>query len=214
MIFEHKFEQRIIIIFFDVIVILAIISYIRAVITSPGRINKENNMKFRGFYCSLCKNYIIRMDHHCGFIANCVGLFNLKFHYLLCFYRINKLLKYTGICGIWYEYFGYLFLFKYCQIRDNLINFIGYWSILIFSIIVLVILILPISLTISQGISITKNKTSMEFFSQFRNAWKYDMGWVSNWEYYFGKFNYCILVRKFEKSIGFCLFLILNFIMN
>lgn len=37
-------------------------------------------------HCSICKSCVYSMDHHCPWINNCIGQFNLKFFIQFCFY--------------------------------------------------------------------------------------------------------------------------------
>lgn len=40
----------------------------------------------RVHHCSVCKGCIMKMDHHCPWINNCVGQFNQKFFLQFCYY--------------------------------------------------------------------------------------------------------------------------------
>jgi len=42
----------------------------------------------RAHHCRVCRSCILRMDHHCPWIANCVGFANHKYFFLLVFYAL------------------------------------------------------------------------------------------------------------------------------
>jgi hypothetical protein len=37
-------------------------------------------------HCKICKSCVMKMDHHCPWINNCIGQFNQKFFILFCLY--------------------------------------------------------------------------------------------------------------------------------
>lgn len=42
----------------------------------------------RAHHCRVCRSCVLRMDHHCPWIANCVGFRNHKYFYLLVLYSL------------------------------------------------------------------------------------------------------------------------------
>lgn len=93
---------------FHLVTGLAIVSYYRGVTTNPGNIppsaewekdnaeKKRQGLRFcarekkykpeRTHYCSAIGRNVLKMDHYCPWLANCVGYFNHKFFMLFIMY--------------------------------------------------------------------------------------------------------------------------------
>jgi palmitoyltransferase len=58
----------------------------------------------RVHHCRVCKGCIMKMDHHCPWINNCVGQFNQKFFIQFCWYCFFGCLAAINITGYYYIY--------------------------------------------------------------------------------------------------------------
>ena len=206
-IYENPLTRKVTEALLCLVVVLAMTSYVRAVITNPGKVTRrmviatqtttiEHKKQYRAFYCGFCKRYIIRMDHHCGFVANCVGNFTLKFHYLLCMY--------TGAAGLYYDCTVAYFLVWFPERAEYISGFM-WWMVTIYSLLLGILLLLPMVLCVEQTWLILSGVTTEELIlNDKKDLGKYDMGWVVNLEGVFGKccVLYWILPSTNDKTTG------------
>ena len=132
----------------------------------------------RTFHCNYCKICILKHDHHCGFVSNCIGLKN----YLI-------FIKFIIICFIHCLYICCTSILIMIKIKDyskdkknelkfNIINifialvlvFSGFFSLFL------------LSLIIQHIESISKNETTREAIKKKYNNKVFDKGCKENWK--------------------------------
>lgn len=64
----------------------------------------------RAHHCSTCQSCILRLDHHCIWIHNCVGLYNIKYFYL---YLISISVIFTQMGTLTYDYYFLCYTFTF-----------------------------------------------------------------------------------------------------
>ncbi|XP_060964190.1 probable protein S-acyltransferase 15 isoform X2 [Cannabis sativa] len=54
----------------------------------------------RAHHCRVCRRCVLRMDHHCLWVNNCVGYWNYKAFFMLIFYATIGSIYSTVTCGV------------------------------------------------------------------------------------------------------------------
>ncbi|XP_064872373.1 palmitoyltransferase ZDHHC7-like [Oncorhynchus nerka] len=110
---------------FNFLVVMALASHLRAMLSDPGAVPKGNATKEymdslqlkpgeviykcpkccsikpqRAHHCSICKRCIRKMDHHCPWVNNCVGEKNQRFFVLFTVSTFCQVLPYLSVGGV------------------------------------------------------------------------------------------------------------------
>ncbi|PIN25768.1 putative DHHC-type Zn-finger protein [Handroanthus impetiginosus] len=133
----------------------------------------------RCHHCSVCGRCVLKMDHHCVWVVNCVGALNYKYFLLFLFYTF---LETTLVSLSLLPHF--IAFFSDGEIPGTpgtaATSFLAFVLNLAFALSVLGFLIMHISL-------VTANTTTIEAYEKRTTAkWRYDLGKKRNFEQVFG----------------------------
>lgn len=97
---DNKMDQRMVALLFNIVMTLNIASYLIASLRKPKPIPQmmpadkdqycmgcRNWKPERCHHCSICDTCILKMDHHCPWLGNCVGYHNFKEFFLFTLYQ-------------------------------------------------------------------------------------------------------------------------------
>mmetsp|Transcript_70493 Transcript_70493/g.131845 ORF Transcript_70493/g.131845 Transcript_70493/m.131845 type:complete len:308 (-) Transcript_70493:89-1012(-) len=166
----------------------------------PGQVSQcrkcDSQRPERAHHCSICQLCVMRMDHHCPWVGNCIGIGNHKYFMLMSFYGMLACLFYI-LSG--YKQVEVLFLLA--PHAEGLLG--DAHSTTMFSMGCIMAASFVIALTglfFMHVVLLLLNKTSIEFAYDGVNPYRLD--WLSNAEQIFGPIGFAWLLPIAPRRQG------------
>jgi len=141
----------------------------------------------RTHHCHICKSCVLRMDHHCPWVSNCVGFNNHKYFVLFLMYLWLGCL-----------YVAVLSFFPFYAFTNYRTQYTGSKTAVLFVFVMALSVMIAVGMLLGWHIYLVlTSQTTIEFYynkNKARNARargevyhnEYDLGYAKNWKIFFG----------------------------